>query len=179
MAAALVGVAAVWLVLQPLLMPGPPAAPVFEPPDPEETPKGVALAALKEIEFDRETGKLSDEDYEFLKAKYTRAASRPCARSAGAEARRGCRRPDCRQGPGLSLRRVRGTAGVSRVPDLRAAARAGRRVLFDLRTAIAAGRRLRRLRRSLDRHEPVLRSLRLGGGRVKPQGLRGGSAPMR
>ena len=46
----------------------------FEPLDPEETPKGVALAALKEIEFDRETGKLSDEDYEFLKAKYTMAA---------------------------------------------------------------------------------------------------------
>ena len=46
----------------------------IEPPDPEETPKGVALAALKEIEFDRETGKLSDEDYAFLKGKYTGAA---------------------------------------------------------------------------------------------------------
>ena len=44
---------------------------MYEPLDPEETPKGVALAALKEIEFDRETGKLSDADYEFLKAKYT------------------------------------------------------------------------------------------------------------
>jgi hypothetical protein len=32
------------------------------------------LAALKEIEFDRETGKLSDADYEFLKAKYTATA---------------------------------------------------------------------------------------------------------
>ena len=57
-----------WLVLQPLVAPGRPAAPVYEPLDPEETPKGVALAALKEIEFDRETGKLSDEDYAFLKA---------------------------------------------------------------------------------------------------------------
>jgi ribosomal protein L32 len=47
---------------------------VYEPPDPEETPKGVALAALKEIEFDRETGKLSDEDYAFLKGKYTGVA---------------------------------------------------------------------------------------------------------
>jgi hypothetical protein len=73
-AAALVGVAAVWLVLQPLIAPGRPSAPVYEPPDPEETPKGVALAALKEIEFDRETGKLSDEDYAFLKGKYTGAA---------------------------------------------------------------------------------------------------------
>jgi hypothetical protein len=73
-AAALVGAAAVWLVLQPLIAPGPPKAPVFEPLDPEETPRGVALAALKEIEFDRETGKLSDEDYAFLKGKYTGAA---------------------------------------------------------------------------------------------------------
>jgi hypothetical protein len=70
-AAVLVGIAAVWLVLQPVVAPGRGSAPVFEPPDPEETPKGVALAALKEIEFDRETGKLSDEDYAFLKGKYT------------------------------------------------------------------------------------------------------------
>ena len=48
-----------------------PRPPAYEPLDPEETPKGVALAALKEIEFDRETGKLSDVDYEFLKSKYT------------------------------------------------------------------------------------------------------------
>jgi hypothetical protein len=74
LAAALVGLAAVWLVLQPLVLPGHARTPVFEPPDPEETPKGVALAALKEIEFDRETGKLSDEDYAFLKGKYTGVA---------------------------------------------------------------------------------------------------------
>jgi rRNA maturation endonuclease Nob1 len=72
--AALVGLAAVWLVLQPLLHPAKPAAPVFEPLDPEETPKGIALAALKEIEFDRETGKLSEADYAMLKSKYTAAA---------------------------------------------------------------------------------------------------------
>jgi hypothetical protein len=72
--AALVGLAVVWLVLQPLLQPAGPAAPVFEPLDPEETPKGIALAALKEIEFDRETGKLSDADYEMLKSQYTAAA---------------------------------------------------------------------------------------------------------
>ena len=71
LAAVLVGLAALWLVLQPLIRPRPPTSSPFEPLDPEETPKGVALAALKEIEFDRETGKLSDEDYEFLKAKYT------------------------------------------------------------------------------------------------------------
>ena len=73
-AAALVGLAALWLVLQPLVWPGRPSAPVYEPPDPEETPKGIALAALKEIEFDRATGKLSDEDYALLKRKYTGVA---------------------------------------------------------------------------------------------------------
>jgi hypothetical protein len=46
-AAVLVGVAGVWLVLQPLIAPGLPSAPVYEPPDPEETPKWIALAALK------------------------------------------------------------------------------------------------------------------------------------
>jgi hypothetical protein len=34
----------------------------------------VALLALKEIEFDRETGKLSDADYQYLKTKYTAEA---------------------------------------------------------------------------------------------------------
>jgi hypothetical protein len=74
LAAAVVGLIALWLVFQPLLRPSPAKSPPIEPVDPEETPKGVALAALKEIEFDRETGKLSDADYEFLKAKYTAAA---------------------------------------------------------------------------------------------------------
>jgi hypothetical protein len=73
-ASALVALVALWLVLRPLL--GPPKAPdlVEEPLDQEETPKGVALLALKEIEFDRETGKLSDADYQYLKDKYTAEA---------------------------------------------------------------------------------------------------------
>ena len=37
-------------------------------------PQTVALRALKEIEFDRATGKLSDTDYDQLKAKYTQEA---------------------------------------------------------------------------------------------------------
>ena len=73
-AAVLIGMAALWLTLRPLL--GPPRAPdlVEEPVEQEETAKGIALLALKEIEFDRETGKLSDADYEFLKSKYTAEA---------------------------------------------------------------------------------------------------------
>ncbi|SRR6059036_1043385 len=45
-----------------------------EDPDDDLSPGAVALRALKEIEFDRATGKLSDTDYDALKAEYTVAA---------------------------------------------------------------------------------------------------------
>jgi Double zinc ribbon len=85
-AAAIIGGMALWLVLQPLIRPGRRLSRPPEPVDPEETPKGIALTALKEIEFDRETGKLSDGDYEFLKAKYTGAALEAMRLDAAAEA---------------------------------------------------------------------------------------------
>jgi DNA-directed RNA polymerase subunit RPC12/RpoP len=73
---------AVGLVLQPLLVPsagrpgqGAKSAEVeFEDITESASPKVQALLALKEIEFDRATGKLSDEDYEQLKAKYAAVA---------------------------------------------------------------------------------------------------------
>jgi len=37
----------------------------------DQGPRAVALRALKEIEFDRATGKLSDADYDALKKQYT------------------------------------------------------------------------------------------------------------
>jgi hypothetical protein len=83
--AAIIGSVALWVVLQPLIRPSPPLSRPPEPVDPEETPKGIALTALKEIEFDRETGKLSDTDYEFLKAKYTGAALEELRLDAAAE----------------------------------------------------------------------------------------------
>src|SRR5436189_3373076 len=43
-------------------------------PDDDLSPRAVALRALKEIEFDRATGKLSDADYDNLKTKYTTEA---------------------------------------------------------------------------------------------------------
>jgi hypothetical protein len=71
LAAVLLAAAAIWLVLGPLMWPERERARAWEPPDPEETARGVALSALREIEFDRETGKLSDADYAELKAEYT------------------------------------------------------------------------------------------------------------
>lgn len=71
-AAVLLGLIVLGLVLGPLFGPGRRADPGWlEPLDPEETRRGIALIALKEIDFDRATGKLSDVDYETLKARYT------------------------------------------------------------------------------------------------------------
>lgn len=73
-AAGVTGLAVLWLVLQPIVAPTPEMAPVYEPPDAEETARGRALLALKEIEFDRATAKLSDADYVMLKERYEAAA---------------------------------------------------------------------------------------------------------
>lgn len=77
-ASVLVGASLVWLVFEPIFAPSRPGAP---PPvtledleEAELTRSGAALTALKEIEFDRETGKLGDEDYAFLQQKYTAEA---------------------------------------------------------------------------------------------------------
>ena len=73
----LVALAAVALVLDPLVRPYAirPERPSSEPEDdPLEQRKELALAALKEIEFDRATGKLDDADYERMKARYTAEA---------------------------------------------------------------------------------------------------------
>lgn len=68
--------AAVWVVLDPILRPRAPQVPVETGIDPDDdlSPRAVALRALAEIEFDRATGKLSADDYESLKARYTRDA---------------------------------------------------------------------------------------------------------
>lgn len=74
LAAGVIGLALLWLVAQPMLFPSALMVEPFEPPDPEETPRGQALLALKEIEFDRATGKLSDADFTLLHDKYAAAA---------------------------------------------------------------------------------------------------------
>ena len=50
-----------------------------------------AVAALREIEFDRATGKLSDADYADLKARYTKEAVAAMRRAIGGAGRKGMR----------------------------------------------------------------------------------------
>jgi hypothetical protein len=67
-------------VLRPILAPrpsdGPDTGDSQAAPDPEDdlSTRAVALRALKEIEFDRATGKLADDDYDALKQQYTAEA---------------------------------------------------------------------------------------------------------
>ena len=78
----LLAAGAVYFVLQPILRPASSGVEerdvgsVDEGDDPDDdfSPRAVALRALKEIEFDRATGKLSDADYDHLKTKYTTEA---------------------------------------------------------------------------------------------------------
>jgi hypothetical protein len=74
-AAVVIGLLVVGYLLAPLIWP--PAAPERAPMsyiEFEETPRGQALLAIKEIEFDRATGKLSENDYDELRLRYTARA---------------------------------------------------------------------------------------------------------
>ena len=75
-----------------------------EDPEDDLSPRAVALRALKEIEFDRATGKLSDADYGALKRKYT-AEALAALRAAAAT----------REGPAPAAQRAPAFAGPSHV----------------------------------------------------------------
>jgi hypothetical protein len=75
--------ATVWFVLHPILVPRLESSIIADglvmdddgdDPDDDFSSRAVALRALREIEFDRATGKLSDADYDALRAKYTAEA---------------------------------------------------------------------------------------------------------
>jgi hypothetical protein len=81
----LLAAAAVWFVLRPIFSPlsasalarglgAPFGAGDADDPDDDSSPQAVALRALREIEFDRATGKLSDADYDAMHRKYTAEA---------------------------------------------------------------------------------------------------------
>ena len=78
----LLAVGALAYVLFPLFVA---EAPARVAPDAARTGEGDAVVALREIEFDRQTGKLSDADYAELKARYTERAL-AAMRASGAPA---------------------------------------------------------------------------------------------
>lgn len=78
LAAALVLAAVVlWLVLSPMYGTAAVAAapnPLDDLVDPLETPRGRALEAIRELEFDRATGKIGERDFAELSARYSAEA---------------------------------------------------------------------------------------------------------
>lgn len=105
-AGVLLAAGAAYYVLLPVLRPAPPAdhaATADEGDDPGDdlSPQTVALRALKEIEFDRATGKLSDVDYESLKRKYEAAAL------AALRGEQGARSTEQKPQPSPAVRSVR------------------------------------------------------------------------
>ena len=69
----LLAVASLCYVLYPLLRSDPRVS-LPLPPLPTGDAPGSAVDALRELEFDRQTGKISDADYAPLKARYTSEA---------------------------------------------------------------------------------------------------------
>lgn len=67
-------VASLCYVLYPLLRPAADMARLAPRPTPRAERQGYAVEALRELEFDRQTGKISDADYTPLKARYTEQA---------------------------------------------------------------------------------------------------------
>jgi hypothetical protein len=74
---ALLAVAAVWFVARPFLSRGEEEPAVGPPPErlALEEERDRALAALKELEFDHRTGKVSDEDYRSMVGELRRQAA--------------------------------------------------------------------------------------------------------
>lgn len=83
----LLAIGALAFVLYPLFFGAGDRVPSVQPAAMSDA-KGTAVAALREIEFDRATGKLSDSDYAQLKARYTADAVAAMRREAA-----GARRP--------------------------------------------------------------------------------------
>ncbi len=86
----LLAAGAMYFVLRPILRPGlysssdaEPAGGEGEDPEDDLSPQAVALRALKEIEFDQATGKLSDADYDALRAKYAAEAVAALRKGSG------------------------------------------------------------------------------------------------
>jgi hypothetical protein len=105
----LLATGATYYVLRPVFRPVAPApgraGDEGDDPDDDLSPQAVALRALKEIEFDRATGKLSDADYDELHAKYQAAALAALREDAGT-----------RGPPAPAAQRAPAALGAPRVP---------------------------------------------------------------
>jgi double zinc ribbon protein len=127
--------ATVWFVLQPIFRPGFELPAVVDgtideegdDPDDDFSSRAVALRALREIEFDRATGKLSDADYEALRAKYTAEALAALRAEAGSEQRAGTTPPASRF-PSPVARPACPTHGARPEPDAAFCSDCGRRL---------------------------------------------------
>ena len=85
-AALVLGCAGVWFMLSPLVRLTPDVMPPpADPFDVEDSERSRAVEALREIEFDRATGKLSDDDYGTLKSRYTALAVQAMRQERAAE----------------------------------------------------------------------------------------------
>jgi hypothetical protein len=76
-AALVLAAVVLWLVLGPMYSTPAAAAapnPLDDLVDPLETPRGRALEAIRELEFDRATGKIGDRDFAELSARYSAEA---------------------------------------------------------------------------------------------------------
>ena len=89
---ALLAVGTLAVVLYPIFY-GVSSAPT-SPLSPRQSAREAAVAALREIEFDRATGKLSDDDYSELKSRYTNEAVRAMRREDAPSAGNGERPTD-------------------------------------------------------------------------------------
>jgi hypothetical protein len=126
-AGVVVVLAALALVLEPLLRPSPRPTGIgdrdesgLDDIEESESPKIRALLVLREIEFDRATGKLSDEDYAMLKAKYGAAAVEAIKAEAGAAPRQAAvatARPDDPAEAMVRRFRQRGPEGAATCPS--------------------------------------------------------------
>ena len=141
--------AAVFVVVLPILRPpsdAPKPSILFDDPedDPREHRKALALAALKEIEFDRETGKLSEDDYQAMLARYTKEAVEALK---AAEAPAVAPAPDAAAGapeaeavpaePALAMAGSNGSGGNGHAPSREGAAEdAVERLIAETRKAI-------------------------------------------
>jgi hypothetical protein len=134
----LLALLAVLLVLEPLLRAAQGrevrlAEPIFADSDDEDDPvlrrRDRALAALREIEFDRATGKLSDDDYQRLYARYSAEALEAIHEADAAAQARAAEASAGAPGPGDAVEALIASARAE-------ASRAGRRYCIECGAAL-------------------------------------------